>query len=70
MFIYMHVYIYIYIYTHIHIYIYIYIHVQPEHRKTTHDCQECLVEAQVTNHGLWSAFQVGRLLAVCLYVSV
>ena len=27
------------------------------------------MDAQVTNQGLWSAFQGGRLLAVCLFVS-
>ena len=34
-------------------------------------CQvrECLAQAQVTNQGLWSAFQGGRLLAVCFVVS-
>ena len=27
------------------------------------------MDAQETNQGLWSAFQGGRLLAVCLFVS-
>ena len=28
----------------------------------------CLVDAKVTNQGLWSAFQAGQLLVVCLFV--
>ena len=32
-------------------------------------CWECLAHVQVTNRCLWSAFQGGRLLAVCLVAS-
>ena len=35
----------------------------------THHFSRCLVDARVTKKVLWSAFQGGRRLAACLFVS-